>query len=176
MCLARHGILFPAHLCLVHHREWHPWVAWCPSPHSTLGESAAAPQIPGNAHTQRMNQVLHIIWREHNNIKLQYNRTNSTIQLIAHVLKKKAIRNQTYDCYFVCLFLIALCHSHFFSSLSDLNFLDLVIQATDVSIGFLWCLLQLHDSYHGVSVIPQHSHHCMDLKIPDLGGQMHLQK
>ena len=48
-------------------------------------------------------------------------------------------------------------------SLSDLNFLDLVVQATDVGVGFLWSLLQLHDCHHGVSVISQHPHHRMDL-------------
>ena len=44
-----------------------------------------------------------------------------------------------------------------------LDLLNLLIQTTDVGVGLLWSFLQLHDCYHGICVVAQHTDDRVDL-------------
>lgn len=46
-----------------------------------------------------------------------------------------------------------------------LNLLDLRVETTNIGICLLWCLLQLHDGDHRVSVVAEHTDDCMDFVI-----------
>ena len=44
-----------------------------------------------------------------------------------------------------------------------LDLLYLHVEAADVRVRLLWCLVQLHDGHHRVRVVRQHAHHGVHL-------------
>mgnify|MGYP001793865673 CR=1 FL=1 len=50
-----------------------------------------------------------------------------------------------------------------FSQMFNLNFLYLLIEASNICIWFLRCFFQLHDSHHWICIIWEHSHYSMHL-------------
>ena len=45
------------------------------------------------------------------------------------------------------------------------DLLDLLVESSDVGVGLLGGLLQLHNRHHRVCVVAQHTHHSVDLNI-----------
>lgn len=51
-----------------------------------------------------------------------------------------------------------------------LDLLDLIVQTSNVSVGFLWGLLHFHHCHQGIGVIHQHPNHSMNLNMVHTTG------